>query len=117
LLLLHAALYSVSLIVTLDGRGRTVYVAAQGLLVLIMGVLLSNWSLVMALYLALEIDIIILLERPSPVVAAASSLLVLFVLTYLARISPVFAASGCETSDGAGVALFVAGVAAFVVLV
>jgi len=116
LMLLHAALYAVSLIVTLDGRGRTVYVAAQGLLVLIMGVLLSNWSLVMALYLALEIDIIILLERPRPVVAAASTLLALFMLTYLARISPVFAASGRETSDGAGVALFVAGVTAFVVL-
>jgi len=114
LMLLHAALYAVSLVVTLGGRGRIVYTAAQGLLVLLMGLLLSNWSLVMALYLALEIDSIILLERPRPVVSAASSYLALFVLTYLVRISPVFGTPGGE--DSAGVALFVAGVTAFVVL-
>lgn len=114
LMLLHAALYAVSLVVTLGGRGRIVYTAAQGLLVLLMGLLLSNWSLVMALYLALEIDSIILLERPRPVVSAASSYLALFVLTYLVRISPVFRTPGRE--DSAGAALFVAGVTAFVVL-
>jgi len=110
LMLLHAALYAVSLVVTLGGRGRIVYTAAQGLLVLLMGLLLSNWSLVMALYLALEIDSIILLERPRPVVSAASSYLALFVLTYLVRISPVFGTPGGEDSAG------VAGVTAFVVL-
>jgi len=114
LLLLHAALYAVSMVVTLGGRGRIVYAAAQGLLVLLMGLLLSNWSLVMALYLALEIDSIVLLQRPRPVVIAASSYLALFVLTDLVRISPVFGTPGGE--DSAGVALFVAGVTAFVVL-
>jgi len=115
LLLLHAALYGVSLVARPRGRGLTAYVGAQGLLVLIMGVTFSNWNLVLALNLALSIDAILLLQRPRPVVAAVSVYLALFLLAYALRFAHVVATSGDDASGGGSV-LLVVGVASFVVL-
>jgi len=118
LMLLHAALYGVSLVTPLRGRGPIAYVGAQGLLVLIMGLTLS-WNIVMALSLALTIDAIILLQRPRPVVAAVGAYLALFLLAYALRLARVVATNGRDifgASDAGGVILFVVGVASFVVL-
>ena len=116
LIFLHAALYGVSLVATLRGRGLIVYVGAQGLLVLVMGLTLSSWSLVMALSLALAIDAIILLQRPRPVVVAVSAYLAFFLLAYALRLIHVVSTKGPDTSDIGSVVLFVVGVASFVVL-
>ncbi|HWE63647.1 MAG TPA: sensor histidine kinase [Chloroflexota bacterium] len=111
LLLLHAALYGVSLVVALPRRGLIAYVGAQGLLLLIMGVAFSTWNLVMALTLALAIDAILLLQRPRPVVTAVGVYLALFLLAYALQL-----ARGAANGDGAGVVLLVVGIASFVVL-
>ncbi len=116
LMLLHAALYGVSLATTLRGRGRIVYVGAQGLLVVIVALTLSNRSLVMALFLALTVDAIILLQRPRPVVVAVSVYLALFLLACALQLIHAVSTNGRETTAVGDVVLFVVGVASFVVL-
>lgn len=126
LMLLHGLLYGLSLLVPPRGRWQVVYAAAQGLVVLTIGLVLTSESatldadvsnVILGLYLALAIDAVALLKRPRPVLLAVSGYVALFLLTY---VNPwdmqVSRAMSPDRILDPAVFLFVAGVGSFVVL-
>ncbi len=126
LMLLHGLLYGLGPLLPTRGRWQGVYVTAQGLVVLMIGLALTNWAVkldanvwnvILGLYLALAIDAVALLKRPRPVLAAVSGYLALFLLTYFnPRDMQFYQAVSLGRIVDPAVFLFVAGVGSFVVL-